>query len=81
MLNYPLTEFTLKELRVLSEAITLRIEDKQIDINRTNKMWPSSVKRNLLSKFEDGLPELREMHVRVLTAIDIVKQKETTNAN
>lgn len=81
MLNYPLTEFSLKELTLLSEAICEKIDVKQAEISRAKMLYSSGLRREVIRKYNDGMPELREMHVRVLTAIDIVKQKETTNAN
>lgn len=80
MLNYPLTEFSLKELHILSNLISEGIDDKQC-LTRVANMVDGTVGKRLSNKYQDGLSELREMHVRVLTAIDIVKQKETTNAN
>lgn len=81
MLNYPLTEFSLKELKILSGLLYDKIQHKQIDIQRASMVIEGPLREALLKKYNDGFPEIREMHVRVLTAIDIVKQKEITNAN
>ncbi len=80
---YNLTDFTLKELRMLSVAVSNEIKDKtdMIDVINLNLRHSESVKSDLIRNASHGLSELREMNVRILTSIDIVKNRESVQSN
>lgn len=80
--TYPLTDFTLKELQWLSFCIASQLDHNiQLAQDVCDRFPEGDIKTSLMVSYREGLPELREMHVRVLTAIGIVKQRETTHAN
>ncbi len=80
---YQLTEFSLKELKILSGLINTEISEKtnRVESINVNIKHQGKIHRDLIDRANENLPELREMHVRILTSIEIVKSKETIQAN
>lgn len=83
MLNYPLTEFSLKELRALEHVVMTSISDKKVNIESIQKYFSddSKTKDQLIKNAQNRLPELEEILVRIQTSIQIVSDRQTTNAN
>lgn len=83
MLNYPLTEFSLKELRALEHVVMTSINDKKVNIESIQKYFSddSKTKDQLIKNAQNRLPELEEILVRIQTSIQIVSDRQTTNAN
>lgn len=80
---FPLTDFSLSELRILSKMIDKKIKKINAFTNHLIEILPEGGEtyNNIMERNSKDLPELREMHVRVLSAIEIVKQRETIQAN
>jgi hypothetical protein len=78
---YELTQFTLKELQMLNMAVSDLI-DKKTDHLSATKLFPDGdTKEDLKRTANNGLSELREMNVRILTAMDMVKNSESIQSN
>lgn len=80
-MNYNLTDFTLKELRMLHVAVSNLIQNKTDRLFQTEIFPDGPTKTHLVSNANNGLSELREMNVRILTSIDIVKNRESIQSN
>lgn len=80
---YNLTDFSLKELRILDRLIVNQMTEKtdRIEMINKNLHHKGEIKEMLLSNANADLPELREMHVRVLTSIAMKKDFETVTQN
>lgn len=80
---YKLTDFSLKELRVLNDLVQKTMKSKQ------NEAWwidqnihhNGPFKKELMDRATINVPELRTWSVQIHNAIDIVKDRETTHAN
>ena len=82
-MEYNLTDASLIELRALDNAVWAAIEKKNEQIKILHVMMPeeSETRNGHLKRYNSGLAELREWHVRILTSIDIVKNRESIQSN
>jgi hypothetical protein len=78
---YELTGFTLKELQMLNMAVSDLIDKKNHHLSIASSFPSGYTKEDLNRKANDGLSELREMNVRILTAIEMVKSSESIQSN
>jgi len=80
---YKLENFSLSELRILNKLIDTRINTVNSFTRHLLELMPeaSDTRNELMRRNNDELPELREMNVRILTAIEMVKQRETIISN
>lgn len=79
---YQLTDFSLKELRALEHVVLTAIKDKKSNIESIQKYFPDcETKDQLINNAKNRLPELEEITVRIQTSIQIVSDRQTTNAN
>lgn len=82
-MTYNLTDYTLKELRVIQQVNQDAIEYCEAYINAVDTKVISSTqfRNDLKSKETQRLSILREHNVLLLTAIQEVKDRETVNQN
>ena len=79
---YQLTEFSLKEPRALEHVVLTAIKEKKSNIESIQKYFPEcETKDQLIKNAQNRLPELEEILVRIQTSIQIVSDRQTTNAN
>lgn len=78
---YNLTDFSENELRYLSRMMDVAITNHQDSIDRISSFDDSVTKDRMIHRQGNKLAMCREMNVRFLTALQIVKDRETTNAN
>lgn len=76
-----LTDLTARELRIISESIASQIDDLNAQIKAAKKYIPDYMVESVTQKDRDALPVLREFHVQLLTATQIVKGIETVSSN
>lgn len=79
---YDLINFSQTELRALADLLQEKIEATTQHIYGIEKyVPPGDVKYDMLSKEHKRQAVLKEINVRVLTSLQIVKDRETTHAN
>jgi len=81
MYNY--TDHSEEELRDMSEAFEALIKEKQSLIDLSNSYGEDLAKlsEDINKKKSRSIARLREMNVRALTALQIVKDRQTTLSN
>jgi hypothetical protein len=78
---YNLTDYSLKDLRVIQAAIESKIQDLAEQIRLAHEYIPLDMHKDITRKDNKAMAILKEHNVHLLTAIQIVKEKETVNAN
>ena len=79
---YTLTDYTAAQLRVISGAIAEQIKEKVDKIKYTHSYIPEGdTLRQLTRLDEEEVSILREHHVHVLTALQIVREREMAMSN
>jgi len=85
--QFPLTDFSTSKLLLLSEAINNLLE-QQKGRSKANEEYPESpddaifnVKNEMRKEYADKITDLREMNVWVLTAFQIVNDRELKESN
>jgi ethanolamine ammonia-lyase large subunit len=78
---YNLTDFSIEELRLMAEMINSRMiyEEGCSKINRS--YGDDEVTRIIQTRYDATIAKLKEMNVRVLTSLQIVKERETVISN
>jgi len=81
MYNY--TDHSEEELRDMSEAFESLIKEKQslIDISNSYGEDLAKLSEEINKKKSRSIARLRELNVRALTALQIVKDRQTTLSN
>lgn len=85
-MNYPLTEMSESQLLLLAEMIAsrLRFEERSSKFNQELPVADHidvAVIERLDTKFSQTIKDLKELNVWVLTALQIVKDRETIQSN
>lgn len=78
---YNLTDYSLSDLRVIQAANEEQIQDIVAQISLYKKYFPVGIRHIATAKDRRSLAVLREHNVHLLTAIQIVKDRETVNSN
>lgn len=82
-MEYNLSEFSLNELRILNKLVETRMQTINSFTRHLLDIMPvtSDTRNDIMERNNRELPELREMNVRILTSIDIVKNRELSQSN
>lgn len=81
-ITYPLTDFSKEELSLLADMIHYRLEYEKGCAKHNIETYPDDeVTRIIQGRYNANITRLRDMNVRVLTSLQIVKEKETTLSN
>jgi len=80
---YSYTDHSEEELRDMSEAFEALIKEKQSLIDLSNSYGEDLAKlsEDINKKKSRSIARLRELNVRALTALQIVKDRQTTLSN
>lgn len=78
---YTLTDYSAEDLFILSGAIQSQIEDTKGYIEHANKIESEEMRAILLKEKTAKLTVLREHHVHLLTAFQIVKDRNQVLSN
>lgn len=78
---YNLTDYSLSDLRVIQAANEEHMNDLADQIKLTFKYFDGDVCESAIAKIHSKIAVLREHNVHLLTAIQIVKDRETVNSN
>lgn len=80
--QFPLTDFSASKLLLLSEAIN-NLMEQQKGRSKANEEYPEApddaifnIKNEMRKEYADKITDLREMNVWVLTAFQIVNDRE-----
>lgn len=80
---YDLINFSEQELRAMSEAFAMSIENKKGLIEQYG-LYGDDISRLMKGnrdRLQGDITVLREMNVRALTALQIVRDRQTVNSN
>lgn len=80
-MNYNLTDYSLKDLRVIQSAIESKIQELNDQIVAAHKYLPESIHGDVTRKDNQAMVILKEHNVHLLTAIQIVKERDTVTSN
>lgn len=80
---HQLTDYSLKDLRIIQAAISEQISsaNEYCSLVDSKVIASDQFKEDLKHKESFRLPVLREFNVHLLTAISIVKDRETVASN
>lgn len=77
-----LTDLTSKELAIISEAIATRIDDLNVQIKFAEKFCPEGPTLERVTEDDrNKLPVLREFHVQLIQAKQVVREREKVTEN
>lgn len=81
-MNYNLTDFSRTELRVLSDLIQEKIDETTNHLKGIQQyIPPGDVKEDMIRDQHRYKAVLKEINVRVLTSLQIVRDKDKEVAN
>lgn len=78
---YSLTDYNLSALRIIQAAISDGIDNAECEIRIAKRYYPESMHEDLTMPNHRAIAVLREHNVHLLTAISIVKDRETVASN
>lgn len=78
---YNLTDYSLSDLRIIQAANEEQIDSLKAQIKLISEHLHYSVGIEVTAKYNRKIAVLTEHNVHLLTAIQIVKDRETVNSN
>lgn len=78
---YNLTDYSLSSLRIIQAANEVIINDLVDQISLTEKYFDGDLCAKVVGEINKKIVVLKEHNVHLLTAISVVKDRETVNSN
>lgn len=78
---YNLTDYNQSSLRIIANALDAAIKDKQRFIEGAEKFIPEPMLSDVTRRDRREVSVLREHNVHVLTALQIVRDREAVSSN
>lgn len=78
---YNLTDYSLSSLRIIQAANEAQIQELKEQVELAKKFYRGGLRKDVTAKYNRGIAVLTEHNVHLLTAISIVKDRETVNSN